>query len=226
MKSIILRDWQVRATLAGLKTQHRVIVKPQPQPVDGLPGRFRWPPPASLTKRLGFDYTPDWLEFSEGGNPKMLLAASTLGQPGDELYVKEAFVVGYRLDENELRVGDEHVWYRADNEIHEWLDEDGYMGDVKWRSPVHMTQALSRLTLEIKAVSVERVHEVGRDGRAATHIKAEGLLPESWRHYEKFFHPDDCPALAFRDTWNSLHGPGAWERNDWVFCTEYLVKGV
>lgn len=29
---------------------------------------------------------------------------------------------------------------------------------------------------------------------------------------------------AFVHLWNSIHGPGAWERNDWVWVVGFEVK--
>lgn len=78
-----------------------------------------------------------------------------------------------------------------------------------------MPRWASRLTLIVTDVRVERLQDISEDDAIA-----EGVEEVS----------DDGPVLtgipcgtiyadhrsAFRDLWNSLHGPGSWDANPWV----------
>jgi hypothetical protein len=80
-----------------------------------------------------------------------------------------------------------------------------------------MPRSASRLNLEITSVKVERLHEIGKDGRRAADVLAEGITREQIAHLEEIFHPDDSPALAFGSLWDSINGKGSWKANPWVW---------
>jgi len=112
------------------------------------------------------------------------------GVPCDRLWVREAW---------RLRSADRTVAYRADCAPHE--DEHW-----RWKPSIHMPRWASRLTLEITAVSVERIHGISRADAIA-----EGYADEERA----------SPTDAFHNAWNALHGDGAWQRNDWVWALTF-----
>ena len=77
------------------------------------------------------------------------------------------------------------------------------------RSPIHMPRWASRIDLHVKSVRVERVQEI-----SAEDAIAKGIMPGGVRWI------GDARG-KFRDLWNALHGPGAWDRNDWVWVYEW-----
>lgn len=74
---------------------------------------------------------------------------------------------------------------------------------------------------ELVSVRVERLQEISQ-----ADAKAEGLdfvsdggarygikgLPSSW---------SDNPIESYRALWESINGPGSWDRNDWVWVLEF-----
>ena len=90
-----------------------------------------------------------------------------------------------------------------------------------WKPSIFMPRAASRITLEIVSVRVERVHNIGRDGRIAKDVLAEGITPEHIKHWAKWMHPDDAPAHAFGILWESINGKGSWAKNPWVWVIEF-----
>jgi hypothetical protein len=153
-------------------------------------------------------------------------------QPGDQLWVREAFKqiasgevkngygevrygVGYRAD-------GATVWNSFATKIWDLTGQppSGPMqfADVPWKPGIHMPRRLSRLTLLVEAVRVERLQDISEED-----AKAEGiaLFDDGW-HWER--NPDPpwarligrTPQLAFAGLWDEVHGDGAWSANSWV----------
>jgi hypothetical protein len=179
----------VRAILEGRKTMTRRTVKP------------------AKCRDTGCELAPCEIAGEVNGDSHDY-RYSLYGTPGDRLWVRETFITGYELDDDEVRVGDERVWYRADGEIDSWLDENGYMSDPKWRPSIFMPRALSRITLEITAVRVERLQDISE-----MECIAEGCDGTGW---------DEPTAYAqYAMIWKSINGPGSWDANPWVWVIEF-----
>ena len=92
------------------------------------------------------------------------------------------------------------VRYYATDDVHELR---------KKRSPIHMPRWASRLTLLVTDVRVQRLQEISRgdameEGCPFANM-ADGPNPRDW----------------YRDIWNSIHGPDAWDANPWVAAISF-----
>jgi hypothetical protein len=131
--------------------------------------------------------------------------------PGNRLYVREQCATW---------VGDlQHAVYRADATEEEWenLRHDAKLGLWKLRPSIHMPRWASRLTLTVTDVRAQRLQEIS-EGDA----RAEGAAPQLEDQ------PQAIPGMDghrgdFRDLWNSIHGPGAWDANPWVCALTFTV---
>jgi hypothetical protein len=199
-KPILFSAPMVRALLEGRKTQTRRVVKPQPPPdAIGL---------------VPCDDGVMWMDHCVAGEPSNLSLRNEFKcpyPPGTRLWVRETWA--YHPDP----CGDPpSIIYRAD-EV--W---DGMFDAIKWKSPYHIFRKDSRLTLLVKSVRVERVQDIGKDGRKAHDVLAEGITKEQIAHHQKFFHPDDSPALAFGQLWDSINGKAySWASNPWVWVISF-----
>ena len=178
-RPIIFSAAMVRALLDGRKTQHREILKPQP---DTLPNGF-----AGL--RLPYAV-------------------------GDRLWVRESFITGFDIDDEFGRpVGDRKVWYRATDRGLTWYDPDteSTLDNPPWKSSTQMPRWASRLTLIVTDVRVQRLQDINRGDAMGEGCPfpnmAAGPDPREW----------------FRAIWNSIHGPDAWDRNDWVAALTFAT---
>lgn len=169
------------------------------------------------------------LKFPETGNPpdetrgfvfkpEYYTHPCPYGQPGDRLWVRETFT---------LTQFNKPV-YRSDAR-----DKDGYrwssieIGDpkneVKWKPSIYMPRWASRITLEITSVRVERLKD----------ITQEGAEKEGWPCLVGSAFPEDFKEgisgngqrTWFRKLWNKINGPGAWEKNPWVWVIEFKKEG-
>jgi hypothetical protein len=231
-RPIIFSAPMVRAILSGAKTQTRRIIKPQPRWDDPV---WWWDDKPFVSDEAMADHLFHNF-YGTHGTPY----GSVWEEGGDRLWVRETWAdvntengpaITYAAD-NSLRFCSDDA-YPVEYERYPnctftmWCsdlwrrDERGCKGDHSWRSPIHMPRAFSRLTLEITDVRVQRVQEIGRDGRKAVDVLAEGITPEQIANEQKWFHPDDSPALAFARLWESINGKGSWESNPWVWAITF-----
>lgn len=206
-RPIIFSAPMVRAIFSGKKTQTRRIVKPQPGTKNGMVNaaycgdRNVWLPTGN--------FTPD--------NPSREYRCP-FGAPGDRLWVRELWCLLRELDALPGGQCD------SDSRVHHCADFD----DVRpsWagrRRPARfMPRWASRITLEITKIRVERLRDIGKDGRHAKDVLAEGITRELIDNQEKFFHVDDSPALAFAMLWDSINGKKyPWASNPWVWVVDF-----
>ncbi len=120
---------------------------------------------------------------------------------GDILWVREAF--SYTRGQGLPDRGD--IWY--------WADGNPLDGD--WSKPkpsMYMPNWASRITLEVTDVRIERLQEI-----SAEDCKAEGVkyVEDEVELYERAM-----PLVwhAYGRLWESIHGPGSWELNPWVWA--------
>lgn len=136
-RQILFSAPMVRALLAGTKTQTRRLVKPQPWILAGE--LLCWKDDA-LTQEEMAQRCP-------------------YGQPGDRLWVREAWKAHTTFDHLPPRdIPHSHVWYMAD---------DGYKAESRYRQGMFMPRWASRITLEITAVRVEKLQDISADDARA-----------------------------------------------------------
>jgi len=114
--------------------------------------------------------------------------ACPYGKPGNRLWVRETWA------QHGLR-----AVYRADG-------DERPTGAGAWRPSIHMPRKLSRITLEVTGVRVERLQDI-----STSDCWAEGI-PSS---------PDVDPLHEYRDLWESINGTGSWDANPWVWVVEF-----
>lgn len=174
-RPILFSAPMVRAILAGTKTQTRRVVKPD--------GKYRL----------------DLVCPADGGPSRC-----PYGQPGDRLWVREAWRVVWSSDGEPPRSFDAsyRFWYEADAPL-----QDGY---GKLRPSIHMPRCASRITLKITGVRVERLQDISIRDCIAEGIHCGG--PEN---------PDGIEKRDYRDLWASINGPESWDANPWVWVIEF-----
>lgn len=193
---------------SGVKVQTRRIV--EGKALDIINDLAGSPDPSPLTFQyvkdcerpdddggLPYLYTGLLVSLEEYPEEGFIELPCRFGTVGDRLYVKEGLQnVGgsilYRRDHHPVRLPSNNT-------------------DWPWKrpslSPLHMPKWAARLWLELLEVRVERVQEISEDD-----AMAEGCLL------------DQCESeigitavFRFSQLWESIHGHGSWERNDWVW---------
>lgn len=197
----------VSAIIAGRKTQTRRVAKVND--ADCKPG--------FITPNAGF--TPRRIAEHAAYCP--------YGQPGDRLWARETWQyadwtedgypwVRYRADGFKVCIdrGISEEWAERLSDIWAGLSKDenykidNRAADRRWRPGIHMPRWACRLVLEIAAVRVERLQEIGQDDAGA-----EGVLYE--------LHQYDDNVHAYRALWESINGAGSWNANPWVWVVSF-----
>lgn len=207
-RPILFSAPMVSAILAGRKTQTRRIITPQPRVVHGFSGGYL------KTNQI----------FRNGAAGLRV----PFGQPGDHLWVKETWRTGSALAHckpSDLAKG-AAIQYEADKRTNINNHEEGapHYGWGRIRQSIFMRRWMSRITLEVTAIRVQRLQDI-----TPADALAEGLahgftlndnpgfgLPE-W-HQELY---RISPIDAYQLLWESIHGPGSWQENPYVWVVEF-----
>lgn len=223
-RPIRLKAVEVRSILDRRKTQLRRVVQPQPR--YGVVGSGT---SGSVLAKNAYSSHPnvppgEWINCHYAG-------------PGDRLWVQEKWYHGYLWDGDEpLAEGKKRTYYAADRNGPEVVyDEYGeviYNKDGSTKSPwclgVCMPRSMSRLTLEVTGVRVERLREISEEDIEAEGVRvgpmyfgvgSDGLPVEN--------EPRDCdPWCCFADQWNSINTkPGhTWDDKPWVWVISFERK--
>lgn len=196
-RPILFSAPMIRAILDGSKTQTRRVV---PQAVQDA----------------YYDYD-DWCRNVSAGVPSTrqfeqeFFRERARYAPGDRLWVRETF----------HEAGDRGTHYQADWSPAELAKPMG----PRWRPSIFMPRALSRITLDVTAVKVERLNSISPDDAVAEgapcHVCGGEFPSEDDCHC---FHRDKPARIDFEALWDSINGkrPGcAWADNPWVVAISF-----
>ena len=210
-RPILFSAPMVRAILEGRKTVTRRAVKPQ---YEDKVWTVR---PASEPRHARHSH--DWW-LPTGTQPYSALPRCPYGQPGDRLWVREAWQADSQMNAvapRELSHG-EPIMYPADAVVRQTGCSMIMPG--KTRPSIHMPRWVSRILLEITAVRVERLQDI-----TPAQITAEGVSTRGQALWGGEWWVD-APGQAIEDAkkdfsalWDSVGGD--WDANPWVWVVEF-----
>ncbi|GGX33342.1 hypothetical protein GCM10007242_45630 [Pigmentiphaga litoralis] len=220
-RSILFSGPMVRALLAGIKTQTRRVVKPQPT-------GFVSGPDVTTAHGLPAPRMP----IADTADPPGQIIACPYGEPGDRLRVRETFFAYGRWEtrHNETKHRDEWRFvdmtiacgrayhYAADGADLALSTRQGGAAGWHKRSALFMPRAASRIVLDVVSVRVERLNDCSEQDAMAEGIglDAEGIGMRAAADGE------EAPAIsAYRSVWESINGTGSWSANPWVWVVEF-----
>lgn len=152
--------------------------------------------------------------------------ACPYGQPGDRLYVREAwrtdvsldFMSGTAMAEAAIDAGYAKPWapiqYEADQSRRDWNRVFGVLPSTpgRYRHARFMPRWASRTTLEITGVRIERLQDISEaDCRAEGCAGGHGSIPG--------YAYNATPSEHFQYIWQSVGGD--WAANPWVWVIEF-----
>jgi hypothetical protein len=205
-RPIIMRDWEVRAILAGQKTMIRRVLRIPPRKLCPVSAQF-----SSVKNGVAM-----FICGTDGA-----LVRCQLGQPGDRLWVRENF---YQDGQWSLRLGCEpddprgrfwsgtsRVIFAADGTP---LPDPIPGNQWRFRPSIHMPRLLSRITLEVTGVRVERLQDISGMDAKREGVSVPAHLPHDGADL-------DYARREYRRIWQSINGPGSWDANPWVWVVEF-----
>jgi hypothetical protein len=199
----------VRALLAGTKTQTRRIVKPQPLVGDG--GCWFPEPPRNPTHRAR--HYANEAHMVRG----LPIDFCPYGAPGDRLWVRESIKrVPASSPMYDVAV---YVADGAETPLDSWGWRRGVL------PAIHCPRGLSRITLEVTGVRVERLQDISEADAMAEGVEAWGSIGSDQRIPGPGFdgaklseQPHCLPYVAL---WENINGDGSWAVNPWVWVVEF-----
>jgi hypothetical protein len=224
-RPILFSAPMVRAILAGTKTQtRRVVAEPR---AAKLYGRRAVPERHFADDGFGDGMYLHWA-YTGGDLGDDILSTRVycpFGKPGDRLWVKEAI----------RHVGDGFSVFIADGEP---TKADAWLWKVKALPGMYCPRGLSRITLEVTGVRVERLQAITEEDARAEGVSpigedigcpCEGEDEEpgphipacSWSHegIDPYAEPHRA---AFAVLWDALNGKRApWASSPWVWVVEF-----
>lgn len=210
-RPILFSAPMVRAILAGTKTQTRRPLSYQP---TSAPEVYRAHKDRALTRPV---IAATWIKDGESH-----CCPCPFGVPGDRLWVREAFMhepADYCWEAStSIPIRPAHTVYRAD-----CIDDAKGAG---WKPSIHMPRSLSRITLEVTGVRVERLHSITEADAIAEGVERV-VMGEGWRRYEdpKWEAVDNMQCNSARDSyrslWDHINGPSSWDSNPWVWVVSF-----
>ncbi len=215
-RPILFTAPMVRAILEDRKTQTRRAINNRD-------------PLSLLTKNAARDgFGPDCVAHPQNG-------FSPFGYAGNKLWVREAWRADSQIDNikpSDMSKG-EPILYEADTTV---ITTGCVMLDPgKLRPGIFMMRWMSRITLEITGVRVERLKDITWNDAVAEGMRQ---ISKDGRHY-KFGIPDRDgypgndddgwpwnewdfdPRNAYGRLWESINGAGSWNTNPWVWVIEF-----
>lgn len=219
-KPILFSAPMVRALLDGRKSQTRRVIKDRGHLPEFCAGRHD---DKNDPSNYGWEDCErgEWITLDQF--PRYNFVPASVG---DRLWVREAWRSMDGLDgsnateiaANCIEAGYRRPWaplqYEADGARVNWIaDPHSFGTDAgRYRHARFMPRWASRLTLIVTDARAQRLQEISE-----ADAMAEGCEFVGDRNYLET--PRDC----FRDLWNSINGPAAWDANPWVAAYSFRV---
>jgi hypothetical protein len=208
-RPILFSGPMVRALLDGSKTQMRRVVKRSNE----------WPAnavKAVVLETRGTALAVDAKRYTYGPEIKF-----PYGHPGDRLWVKETTVnvedhgyVGPVYAESDEGRSVRDYGLSPDPEDMTEVEPQ----DLKLRPSIFMYRAMSRITLEIVSVRVERLQDISE-----VDALAEGVDRQEAKTTLSSIGMKDIsgPVAEYSVLWEKINGAGSWDANPWVWVIEF-----
>lgn len=205
-RPILFSGHMVRAILNGQKTVTRREIKPSMRSADSS---FELHQQEDESWRPMYTFDESCMDAKGTEHPMVC----PYGQPGDRLWVREAWLADAQLDSiapRDLSQG-EPIFYPADGSVRQ--TGCAMISQGRGRPSIHMPRWASRILLEVTDVRVELLQDISEEQAEAEGV---GFL----RHA-----PDADETLTaaqlFECLWSSINGDESWNGNPWVWVIEF-----
>jgi hypothetical protein len=194
----------VRAILDGTKNQTRRVSGLDV--INANPDRYEF---IAIASGPGVPH----FAFKDRQTGAQVLVKCKQGQPGDRLWVREAWAP--------VRDGAGAAWYRADMcEATLNSQPPGF----RWKPSIHMPRATSRITLDVTGVRVERLQDISEADAMAEGIRRQAV--GRWFSVAGLNGAGTTAHAAYALLWQLINGPQSWNENPWVWAIQFEKLGA
>lgn len=226
-RPILFSGPMVNAILEGRKTQTRRIVKPQPEGSAKTKEEdriYRWPDSKTGWEMSNISIVGalDFYTYKD---------VRSHGIEGDKLWVRESHYLYGRWHKNgTTKTGKQKLRFAYVQSLGVKFPDDPPEVICKkktesgWfkRSSLFMPFWACRTKLEITKVRVERLQDISDSDCIAEGISDEAM--DECEHYQIAGSPlrgGSVERCAYSTLWESINGPGSWEKNPFVWVIEF-----
>ena len=230
-RPILFSAQMVRAILADIKTQTRRTIKGDLDDEERLHVGMYHP---TVIDRQG-DEQPGPEVFGAWTTNGEWAMKCPYGRPGDRIWGKETFFAFGRWETRFSEKKGRDEWHFVDmtlecgHRYHYPVADDTLIVGAKgrggatpmwWKRPaIFMPRVASRITLEVKAVKVERLQDISEaDAMAEGIVNAgdgNGYQLADTSHYA------GTASESYASLWESINGEGSWDANPHVWCVSF-----
>jgi len=218
-RPILFSTPMVKAILEGRKTVTRRIIKTPP-------GAYGFYVAKNSNGQVTGVYAHDENERTE--KPDGSEWEIQCPYQADVLWVRETWL---KINIDEEFEGRRYEYaYKADSEQNEKKYghiKNGvghrFIDSWKFKPSIHMPKAACRLRLQIKSISVERLHDITEEDAVREGIELCGTFSEvpQWKDYLNDGCTTGWPCNSFVSLWISINGKESWNANPWVWRIEF-----
>ena len=197
MKSLIFKDWGIRAMLAGRKTMTRRLMKPQTHiGIDNIEWR------TDIVIGMNEPEIPGWAMMRNGIIEGI---AECPFDVGDVFCAKEIYALLCDEPYGNMKDKDKIVYRATEPHNHGCL--------LKWESPMFMPEKYARIFRKITNIKAERLQDISEED-----AQEEGV--EFYCDLVGITHRD-----AFMMCMIDIYGLTVWDANPWVWVYEFEKEG-
>lgn len=171
------------------------------------------------TRRIAKDIGDECCTERPNGDLVDTVDLCPYGKAGDTLWVRETWAT---TEQSGVHSADAECVYRATDP--DWQTLEGW----KWKPSIFMRREHSRITLEITNVRVERLQDISSSDAVAEGVASEsGLLGSdlfglhNWADHLRIPYGDSYARARYAMLWQSINGPGSWDKNPFVWVVEF-----
>jgi len=231
MKDLLMTPDNAQKCHDGTKTQTRRLINPQPERgvICECPGGDHSFANFEMYKDMQTKW--GWIPIGEKFHAPYSV--------GEEVYIKETHYRYGRWVINGLTKTRKQAWtFKATTDEVLFADNAPrklypnfswqHVSNLKYsdwykRPSLFLPADLARTVVTITDIQAQRVQDISEKD-----AKAEGLVHNAfWDMWESPLHPGsliDWYKTAFKQLWDSIHGSGAWERNDFVWKYSFIRR--
>lgn len=220
---IILNTEMVKAVLSGNKVCTRRPLRKQPFVEMWISNGETMIPTDDLDK---YNKHPEDQKFTilrkdekaRGASPDTWAMLNAPYQKDDVIYVRETWLDNHEwcmINNGFLDTHESHVLYKANDSDLKIATDRGQ----KWKPSIHMPKYISRLSLKVTNVRVERVRDITEKEAIKEGMISTAILNEAKNDYMGLYAFEH-----FGELWEKLYGN--WFDSPWVWVIDFEVVNL
>lgn len=229
---ILFSTSMVQAILEGRKTMTRRVVKNNKLNIyidDFSFGKTAFTPENHVSVR------GKWIDENKEERYGESFIKYPFGSKGDKLWVKELHYRYGKWNKNGTTKTGKQKWiFKPDNfftavmyfDLQPAVIEKNSYRKTGWykRNSLFMPKEACRVFLEITNIKVERLQEISEEDAIKEGIRTG--LTEGYRMTYDYMRKEFVlydPIGSYKSLWQSIHGEGSWQKNEWVWVIEFFL---